>query len=124
MKKLILFGSLLTCMFLVSCKKNQLGGKSTVSGKVAHHSKAIAYASVFIKFNAKEFPGEDTTVYDDKVRADAEGNYSFKCYKGDYFLYGFGYDYAIAFPYHVKGGVHVHMRNNEKEVTDVAVTED
>jgi len=122
MRTLSFFGSFLLLAFLFSCKKNQLGGKSTVSGKVAHHSKAIANARVFIKFNAKEFPGDDTTAYDDKVRADGDGNYSFKCYKGDYYLYGYGYDFGISKT--VIGGVPVHIRNKEKLEVNVAVSED
>jgi hypothetical protein len=109
---------------LFSCKKNQLGGKSTIKGNVAHHSRAIPFASVFIKFNAKNFPGSDTTLYDDKVRADANGNYSFKCYKGDYYLFAFGLDYHIPTPYHVTGGVPVHIRNRETVDATVAVSED
>lgn len=110
-------------LLLLSCKKNELGGKSTVSGKVAHHSKAIPYASVFIKFDASDFPGKDTTFYDAKVSADVTGNYSISTYKGKYYLYSFGFDYAIDPPYHVLGGVPVNVRNNEKVQTDIAVTE-
>lgn len=106
---------------LLSCKKNQLGGTSTIKGIVAHHSRAIPNSRVFIKFNAKEFPGEDTTVYDAKVTADAGGNYSIKCYKGDYYLYGFGYDDLIK--QNVSGGVPVHVRRNEQVNSDVPVTE-
>jgi hypothetical protein len=123
MKKIILFSTLVFFGIFLSCKKNQLGGKSTISGKVMHHSKVIANAAVFIKFKATEFPGADTTLYDAKVRADGNGNYSIKCYKGDYYLYGFGFDYAIPAPYHVVGGLHVNIRNNENVNTDVAVTE-
>src|SRR5688572_9930555 len=93
--------SIIAIFSFVSCKKNQLGGKSTVFGKVAHHSKSIANATVFIKFNAKEFPGRDTTVYDAKVKADANGNYSFKCYRGEYYLYGFGIDPDVINPSHI-----------------------
>ncbi|MBX3164663.1 MAG: hypothetical protein KF900_09280 [Bacteroidetes bacterium] len=106
-----------------SCKKNQLGGKSVIQGKVIHHSKRIANATVFIKYNAKEFPGTDTTLYDDKVRADKDGNYTMKCYKGNYYLFGFGRDSAIAAPYIVIGGTPVHIRHNETLDIDVAVTE-
>jgi hypothetical protein len=121
MKKVLLY----TFAFLLvfgACKKNQLGGKSTVKGKVMHHEKPIAGARVFIKFKAKDFPGSDTTVYDTKVVADAEGNYSFKCYKGDYYLYGYGSDNAYV-PPTVTGGVPVHVRNNEVVETEVAVKE-
>ncbi|WP_317897554.1 hypothetical protein [Aurantibacillus circumpalustris] len=125
MKKIVLVGLLLSLsVAFFSCKKNQLGGSHTIKGKVAHHSKAIANASVFIKFDAKNFPGDDTTTYDDKVRADAEGNFSIKCYKGDYFLYGFGYDYDILPPYIVVGGTPVHVGSESTIEVNVAVTED
>ncbi len=119
----ILLLPLLLAFFSFSCKKNQLGGKSTISGTVSHHSKIIPYATVFIKYNAKEFPGKDTTVYDAKVRADAAGKYSLKCYKGDYYLYGYGYDYDIQPPYTVVGGVPAHIRQRENLTINVAVTE-
>ena len=53
--------------------------------------------------------------------ADAEGHYEIKCYKGDYFLYGVGYDNSIQEI--VTGGIAVHIRNNETVNVDVAVTE-
>src|SRR5688572_16623333 len=108
MKKILLLLTVL-CVF-VSCKKNQLGGKSSIHGTVAHHSRVIPYATVFIKFNAKEFPGEDTTAYDSKVVADANGEYNFKVFKGDYYLYGYGFDYSIAAPHIVDGGTPVRVR--------------
>ncbi len=113
-------------IFLISmfygCKKNQLNGNSTIKGKVVHHSKAIAYATVFIKFNTKDFPGTDTTLYDAKVKADADGNYLIKCYKGDYFLFGYGMDFAVS-PPRVIGGIPVLIRNKETVEADIAVTE-
>ena len=60
------------------CKKNQLGGKSDIKGKVMHHDLAIPNARVYIKYNATEFPGADVSVYDDKVTADANAHYEFK----------------------------------------------
>lgn len=116
------FGCLLLCFF--SCKKNQLGGKSKVSGIVKHHSKPIAYARIFIKFDAKDSPGTDTTLYDAKVSADAAGKFSISdFYKGDYFLYAVGKDYAIPSPYDVKGGIPVRLRTNETLEKTIAVTE-
>jgi hypothetical protein len=113
---------LLTSVLFWSCKKNQPGGNSTIKGRVMHHERIIPNAIVYIKFNAKEFPGENSSDYDTSVHADAGGNYSFKCYKGDYYLYGFGYDSSIA--KNVVGGLPVHIRNKETVETDVAVTED
>ncbi len=121
MKKIIVFSSLLLLTLCFGCKKNQLGGKSTIKGSVMHHSQIIPNATVFIKFKAKDFPGTDTGSYDDKVVADAEGHYEIKCYKGDYYLYGVGYDISIQEV--VSGGLAVHIRNNETVSVDVAVTE-
>ncbi|MCC6371150.1 MAG: hypothetical protein IT236_09110 [Bacteroidia bacterium] len=119
MKKIFLLAFLLST--LISCKKNQLGGKSTVNGTVLHHSRFIAGARVFIKFNANEFPGNDTTKYDAKVVADLSGNYNFKCYQGNYFLYAYGYDDQLRLP--VFGGTSVKVRTNEIVSTDLAVFE-
>ncbi|HOZ88083.1 MAG TPA: hypothetical protein PL029_10005 [Bacteroidia bacterium] len=123
MKKIIVFCTLAFALF-VTCKKNQLDGKSRIHGVVAHHEKKIPFATVFIKFNAKDSPGSDTSAYDAKVRADKDGHYDIKCYKGDYFLYGYGYDYSIDSPFVVVGGVPVHLRNKEDREIAVAVTED
>lgn len=122
MKKIIVLSSLLLLtLCFVACKKNQLGGKSTIKGSVLHHSQLIPNATVYVKFNAKDFPGTDIGAYDDKVTADANGNYEIKCYKGDYYLYGVGYDNSIREA--VTGGLAVHIRNRETVKVDVAVTE-
>jgi hypothetical protein len=121
MKKILTLSGLLILLCCYSCKKNQLGGKSTIEGSVMHHARLIPNAIVYIKFNAKDFPGADLSAYDDKVTADADGHYSIKCYKGDYYLYGVGYDDQIQD--NVYGGLPVHIRNKEKVQVDVAVTE-
>ncbi len=123
MKKIIYINILFLMLFL-GCKKNQLGGKSTISGVIKHHEKIIANATVFIKFNAKDLPGTDTILFDTKVRADAEGNYVIKCYKGNYFLYAYGYDAQVTTNNgRVTGGSGVNIRNNEKVTIDLGVTE-
>jgi hypothetical protein len=114
---------LLVFFLAISCNKNELGGKSTITGTVIHHSKAIPNATIFIKFNAKDFPGKDSTLYDEKVRCDADGVFTVKCYKGDYFLYARGMDLSIL-PPTVSGGINVNIRNNETVNADIAVTED
>ncbi len=114
---------LLAVSVITACKKNQLGGKSMVQGKVMHHSKLIANARVFIKFNAKEFPGSDTSKYDAKLSADASGSYSFSCYPGNYFVYGFGIDLGVPAPHHVVAGIPVKVRQNETVKADIPVTE-
>lgn len=119
----ILISPILLLMISTACKKNQLGGKSQVSGYVKHHGKNISNARIFIKLKAKNFPGSDTNLYDTKVSADANGYYSINFYKGDYYLYAFGYDYSIPAPYIVTGGTYIHLRHNEKKSVDLYVTE-
>ena len=109
-------------LIFAGCKKNQAGGDSEISGVVAHHSQTIPNATVYIKYNAKEFPGKDSSVYDTSVKCDAEGFYTFKCYKGDYYLYATGLDKSSP-PDYVKGGAPVSIRKNEKVRADLAVTE-
>ncbi len=124
MKKYILYSLLFVGLAFFSCKKNNIGGNSEIKGVVKHHTKIIGGATIYIKFNAKEFPGTDVSVYDATVSADANGNYSIKCYKGDYYLYAVGADQDVPPPYIVKGGVPVKIRSNEKVEADLPVTED
>ncbi len=113
-----------TSLIFISCKKNQLGGNATIKGVVKHHSKIIANAIVYIKFNAKDFPGEDVSVYDDKVQANAQGEFEIKCYKGNYYLYGNGIDSQVLVNGgKVIGGAPIKIRNKETVEITLAVTE-
>lgn len=121
--KHILSISIIIVFLFTACKKNQMGGKSEIKGTVFHHSKRIPEAIIYIKYNATEFPGKDVSIYDAKLTSDSEGNFNGKFYKGNYYLYAVGKDYAIPAPYDVVGGVAVKLRTNEKINTDVYVTE-
>lgn len=112
---------LITVSASYSCKRNQLNGNSEIKGIVAHHGRFIANARVFIKFNATELPGTDTLKFDVRVPANNAGEYVIKCYPGDYFLYGYGFDDQTG--QKVAGGIHVKVRFNETVKTDVPVTE-
>ena len=120
-----LFLAMLVGVFFTptSCKKNQMGGKATLKGKVLHHSKPIPEAFVYIKYNTTEFPGNDYSKYDTYVRADENGNYSISFYKGSYYIFASGLDLDIAAPSTVKGGLSISLRNNENLTKDIAVTE-
>ena len=113
---------LLVC--ITACKKNQLGGKSTITGVVAHHGTPISNAVVYIKFNTSEFPGANTDVYDTSVSADSNGNYSINFYKGSYYIYAVGLDMDLPAPYTVSGGFSLSIKNKEYLTRDIAVTED
>lgn len=108
------------------CKKNQLGGKSNIKAKVMHHDKAIPYARVYIKFNAKEFPGANVSVYDTYIDADHNGNFLVdKIYHGDYYFYAVGVDDALPAPGIVKGGTYLKVKMLKEHTGFVVpVTED
>ncbi len=110
--------------FVTACKKNQLGGKSTIIGVVAHHGDPIPNATVYIKFNSSEFPGDHTDTYDASVLADSKGNYRFNVYKGTYYIYAVGLDMDIPAPYTVSGGFSFSIKNKQHLTRDIAVTED
>ena len=100
------------------CKKNQLGGKSNIKGKIMHHDTPIPYAKIYIKFKATEFPGESTSAYDATLTADHNGNFLIdKIYRGQYYFYAIGSDPGVsAAADNVKGGVALKVKMM-KEIT-------
>lgn len=106
-----------------SCHKEGIGGNASISGTVYHHDEPIPNCVVYIKFNASDFPGDDQTDYNTSVTADASGHFEFtKLYKGEYYLFGKGYDNKIMAI--VKGGIPVKIKRNKVITQDVPVTED
>jgi hypothetical protein len=113
---------LATSLTIVSCHKEGEGGKASVSGTVMHHTTPISASVVYIKYGESEFPGPDVSQYDAQVTADANGRYEFSSlYKGDYFLYGVGYDNNVGEI--VSGGVAVEIKKNKDYSANVPVTE-
>ena len=110
-------------LFLSSCHKEGPGGKATIKGAVKHHSQLIPGAVVYIKYGAKESPGTNVTYYDGSVTTDANANYSFAdLRKGNYFLFGVGFDSSITQT--VTGGIPVEVKSKTETVEkDVQVTE-
>ncbi len=105
-----------------SCYKEGNGGKSIVNGYVSHHSHKIPGATVYIKYGAVEFPGTDVSKYDASVTADAAAHYEIKdLRKGEYYLYGVGYDNSIMEI--VSGGIGIKLKYNKVTTTDIPVTE-
>jgi len=121
--KHIIYSLLVISLTFFSCKKNELGGTGIIKGTVKHHAKIIGKATVYIKFNAKEFPGTNVSLYDDKVVADELGNYKISCFKGDYYLYAVGFDDDVPPPSIVSGGAPVKIRNRETVEIELAITE-
>lgn len=121
MKKLILTS--IVAITMLSCSKEGPGGKAAIHGTVKHHSAPIPGAVVYIKYGATESPGTDITYYDASVTADANAHYEFPdLKKGDYYLFGVGFDSAIVQT--VIGGIPVEIKTKTETVTaDVPVTE-
>ncbi len=69
-------------------------GQLTMVFKMLHHSRPIPGCRLFIKYNASEFPGADTTKYDYAVTAENTSAFasvdSLNC--GSYYVYAIGID--------------------------------
>lgn len=69
-------------------------GELQLSATMIHHTRPIKGCKLFIKYNATEFPGEDTSLYDFHVTAPNNSAVavidSLNC--GNYYLYAVGID--------------------------------
>lgn len=114
-----------TFIFLLySCAENAgTGGNNTIIATAKHHGVIIPEATIYIKYNAKEFPGENLSLYDDYKTTGKEGKVKFEGLKrGDYYFYGIGYDSTIKQT--VVGGIPVQILQKAGEkLIDVPVTE-
>ena len=117
--------TLLICLCFLSCKKNGTGGQADISASVIHHIKPIPYATIYIKYGAKDFPGTNPSNYNNAVKTDAGGHADISGLRyGDYYLYGVGYDSSIMMP--VTGGDHLQIKWSDRKKTipfTVPVTE-
>ena len=106
-------------MSLFSCTKGGTGGEAKINFKVFHHEQKIPNAVVYIKYDTKDFPGEDIGNYDASYTSSAEATGSIEnLKKGNYYVYGVGYDSAIA--QIVKGGVSFKI-NKKDAALDITV---
>jgi hypothetical protein len=127
MKKI--FSILLFLSFVLnlgSCCKGGTGGKASLNCTVFHHAKPIPAATVYIKYNASDFPGADPSAYDSHITSSNTSNQVIfdNLHCGDYYLYGVGYDSALMLP--VTGGIHYQIKYSDRthaEFTAVPVTE-
>lgn len=84
-----------------SCKKDTpsgaiITGKYTIIVTVMHHERILQGIPVYLKNDATEFPGHDTTLYDWNDVSDISGVATFhELFAGNYFLYGKGIDTGI-----------------------------
>lgn len=118
-----IFLAILSIAIIASCKKEGIGGKASVTGKILHHSLPIPNATVYIKYGTQEFPGVDPSAYDASVTAGADAKYTFtELRKGNYYLFSIGYDTAISQT--VRGGIPVGIKSKTENLTsDIPVVE-
>jgi hypothetical protein len=106
--------AIIACLITFACKKEGTGGSTTVATIVKHHEKLIPYATVYVKYGAKDFPGEDVSKYDASEVTDKSAHVHFEdLRKGDYYFYAVGYDSSIAEV--VKGGTGIKISRKDKD---------
>ncbi len=106
--------AVITILIIASCKKEGTGGRADITTIVQHHGKNIPFSTVYVKYGAKDFPGQDVSKYDANQKTDKEGHTSFKSLKrGDYYFFCVGYDSAIAAI--VKGGIGIEIKRKERK---------
>lgn len=111
--KLSILAAIVAIVFS-ACKKEGTGGNATVATIVQHHGKNIPFSTVYIKYGAKDFPGDDISKYDANQKTDKEGHTHFEgLQKGDYYFYSVGYDSSTAAT--VKGGISFEIKRKDKK---------
>lgn len=110
--------SLLASGLITSCKDKSeddadnciegRGGQLTLIFQMIHHTRPIKGGAVFLKYNATEFPGEDTSLYDYSVSALSNSSFvsvdSLSC--GNYYIYAVGIDSLLdPVSWTCKGGI-------------------
>ena len=119
-----------------SCKdKNNChagkGGNLTIVAFPQHHGCTIINHvgwpdTVFVKYNAQEFPGTNPasydTIYVGEVHEDHVHVEGLKC--GDYYLYAVGFDSTCHGPVRVTGGIPYSTKQESGEVeVNIPITE-
>ncbi len=119
MKKISILFLILSSFIYNSCTKPGLGGKAEIHFVVKHHSTLIPGSVVYIKYDAKDFPGDDLSKYDASVITDHMAHSHFDdLKKGNYYLYAVGFDSTINQT--VGGGMNVKITKKD-EMADVTI---
>lgn len=108
---------------MLGCTEEGPGGAAKILGEAKHHDDPIPGTTLYIKYGAKESPGTDPALYDASVTADENAEFAFRdLHKGDYYVYGIGFDSAVGEV--VRAGIPVSIaKKNETVSVIVPVTE-
>jgi hypothetical protein len=82
-----------------SCRKEENSGGKVIEGTInlevhaVHHALDVPAIMIYLKRNATQFPGNDSSVYTYSRKTDGYGMCSFeKLFPGNYYVYASGYD--------------------------------
>ena len=98
-----------------ACCKPGAGGDATLVAFPQHHGKEIKGATIYVKYNAKDFPGTDLSKYDTKFIGESNEEHihckGLKC--GKYYLYAVGFDSTKMQA--VSGGIAIKVKYKERK---------
>lgn len=122
------------CLFLFSCKKGddappEIGGKgglATLKITPRHHGRQIDSCMIYIKYDAVNPPAD--SVYDDSARCVLINGIPIATFaglkKGNYYLFGYGWDPLLSPPQNVRGGIPWTVTEETLQSINVPVSED
>ncbi len=123
--------NLVSVLFLLligvsACKKDPssdkiIYGTLSLEIQVKHHSWNVPNIPLYLKKNASQYPGPDTSLYELRTVADSDGKAIFEqLYPGKYYLFAEGYDYYYGAP--VIGSIPLSLTNPASQNEPVQVT--
>ena len=112
-------------MFAACRKEDQAGkgGKAVLKITPRHHNKNIDSCTVYLKYNTQNLPADFR--FDDSAKCVPEGDKPVATFsglkKGDYYIYGKGWDTTIA--QEVVGGTPYTIKEETTQSYNISVTE-
>ncbi len=102
------------------------GGNAILKVTPRHHGVQIDSCTIYLKYNAIDAPTYGK--YDDSARCILTGGIPVATFsglrKGNYYIYGYGYDPKLVPPGPVKGGFAYPLQQETTQSYDLAISED
>lgn len=120
------------CLLIFSCKKEDEappvggpGGNATLKVTPRHHGRQIDSCMIYIKYNAVNPPAD--SLYDDSARCVLINGLPIATFaglkKGNYYIFGYGWDPQLTPPQHVRGGTPWTITEETLQKLDIPVSE-
>ena len=101
------------------------GGNATLHVVPRHHGRQIDSCTIYIKYNAIDAPANG--LYDDSAKCVQVGGLPVATFtslrKGNYYLFGYGWDPNSTPPDHVRGGYAYPLTSETDQTLELAVSE-